>query len=187
MPGRISRTFGNIDMPSPSGRRRSNSHKSEVGARTKYIEGLDSTISFWWLNLDSESQFDGDTETTLFGRPSRRYGIEFTNHYSFNDWLHFDGDLALSHARSRGWDVPQSVAWTQLVMPDTIGYFTYLGNAPSNYIPEAPPIVASVAVELGKNTGWFGKLKYWFKGAYPLTEDGYFKAPAAGTLNMRVG
>jgi opacity protein-like surface antigen len=160
---------------------------AEVGARTKYIEGLDSTISLWWLNIDSESQFDGDTGTTLFGRPSRRYGVEFTNHYSFNDWLHFDGDLALSHARSRGWDAPQSVAWAQLVTPQTIGYFTYLGNAPGNYIPEAPPIVASVAVELGKNTGWFGGLKYRFKGAYPLTEDGYFRAPATGTLNMRVG
>ena len=159
----------------------------EVGARAKFLEGLDSTISFWGLNFDSESQFDGDTGTTLFGRPSRRYGVELNNHYSPYDWLHFDGDLALSHARSRGFDTPQLAAWAQLVTPGTIGYFTYLGNAPGNYIPEGPPVIASIAVEAGKKTGWFAGLKYRFKGAYPLTEDGYFKAPATGTVNLRVG
>ena len=160
---------------------------AEVGARTKFIEGLDSTISFWGLNFDSESQFDGDTGTTLFGRPSRRYGIEFNNHYSPYDWLHFDGDLALSHARSRGFDTPQLAEWVQLVQPGTIGYFTFLGNAPGNYIPEGPPVIASIAMEVGKKTGWFAGLKYRFKGSYPLTEDGYFRAPATGTVNLRVG
>jgi opacity protein-like surface antigen len=160
---------------------------AEVGARTKFIEGLDSTISFWDLNFDSENQFDGDTGTTLFGRPSRRYGIEFNNHYSPYSWLHFDGDLALSHARSRGFDTPQLAEWIQLVQPGTINYMTFLGNAPGNYIPEGPPVIGSIAVEVGEKFGWFGGLKYRFKGAYPLTEDGYFKAPATGTINLRVG
>ncbi|MGP0105472.1 TonB-dependent receptor domain-containing protein, partial [Rhodoblastus sp.] len=163
------------------------SRGAEIGARTKFIDGLDSTVTFWWLNFDSESQFDGDTGTTLFGRPSRRYGIELTNRYTFNKWLRFDGDLSLSHARSRGWDMPQTAAYASLLTPDTIGYFTYLGNAPGNYIPEAPPVVASIAVELGEQTGWFGALKFRFKGVYPLTEDGYFKAPATGWLDLRGG
>ncbi|HEY8137000.1 MAG TPA: outer membrane beta-barrel protein, partial [Methylocystis sp.] len=163
------------------------SRGAEIGARTKFIDGLDSTISFWWLNFDSESQFSGDTGTTLFGRPSRRYGIELTNRYTYSNWLRFDGDLSLSHARSRGWDVPQTAAYASLLTPDTIGYFTYLGNAPGNYIPEAPPVVASIAVELGEQTGWFGALKFRFKAAYPLTEDGYFKAPAAGWVDLRGG
>jgi opacity protein-like surface antigen len=159
----------------------------EVGARTKFIEGLDSTLTFWGLDFDSESQFDGDTGQTLFGRPSQRYGIEWTNHYTPYSWLHFDGDLAVSHARSRGWDVPQTVAYAQLVTPQTIGYFAFLGNAPGNYIPEAPPILASISVEIGELTGWFGALKFRFKGSYPLTEDGYFRAPATGWLDLRGG
>ena len=104
---------------------------AEVGARTKFIEGLNSTLTFWGLNFNSESQFDGDTGTTLFGRPSRRYGIELTNHYSPNDWLHFDGDLTLSHARSRGFDTPQLATWAPLVTPETIGYFTYSATRPA--------------------------------------------------------
>ena len=160
---------------------------AEVGARTKFIDGLDSTFTLFWLDFDSESQFDGDTGQTLFGRPSRRYGIEWANHYSPYSWLHFDGDLTLNHSRSRGWDVPQTVTYASLVTPQTIGYFAYLGNAPGNYIPEGPPIIAMLTVEVGEKTGWFGAMKFRFKGTYPLTEDGYFRAPATGWLDLRAG
>jgi opacity protein-like surface antigen len=163
------------------------SHGAEGGIRSKFIDGLDTTLSLWWLNFDSESVFEGDTGTTTFGRPSRRYGIELTNRYTFSDWMRLDANLSVSHARYRGWDTAQTLAYASLITPDAIGYFTYLGNAPGNYIPEGPPLVASVALEVGKKTGWFGSSKYIFKGAYPLTEDGYFKAPASGWLDLRVG
>ena len=163
------------------------SHGAEGGIRSKFIDGLDSTISLWWLNFDSESVFEGDTGNTIFGRPSRRYGVELTNRYTYSEWLRFDANLAVSHTRYRGWDTAQSATFASLLTPDAIGYFTYLGNAPGNYIPEGPPIVASADVELGRQTGWFGALKYRFKGAYPLTEDGYFKAPATGVLDLRTG
>ena len=42
-------------------------------------------------------------------------------------------------------------------------------------------------VELGEKTGWFGAMKFRFKGVYPLTEDGYFKAPATGWVDVRGG
>ncbi|KQW22185.1 hypothetical protein ASC80_01965 [Afipia sp. Root123D2] len=35
-------------------------------------------------------------------RPSRRYGVEWTNRYQPMSWLRFDGDIALTHARFRG-------------------------------------------------------------------------------------
>jgi opacity protein-like surface antigen len=163
------------------------SRGAEIGARSKFIDGLDSTISFWWLNFDSESVFEGDTGTTVFGRPSRRYGIELNNRYTYSSWLRVDADLSLSHARYRGWDTAQSIAYASLLTPDAISYFTYLGNAPGNYIPEGPPVIAQLALELGEQTGWFGALKFRFKGAYPLTEDGYFRAPATGWLDLRGG
>ncbi len=163
------------------------SHGAEGGIRTKFIDGLDSTISLWWLNFNSESFFDGDSGTTLFGRPSRRYGIELTNRYTFSDWARIDANVSVSHARYRGWDQPQSLIYASLITPESIGYFTYLGNAPGNYIPEGPPLIASLALELGKKTGWYASSKFIFKGAYPLTEDGYFQAPASGWLNLRLG
>ncbi len=49
---------------------------AEVGVRTKaLLEGLDTSLSFFWQDFDSENLFEGDSGTTVFGRPSRRYGL----------------------------------------------------------------------------------------------------------------
>ena len=160
---------------------------AEVGARTKFIDGLDSTLTFWGLNFDSESQFDGDTGTTLFGRPSRRYGIELANHYSPYDWLRFDGDLTLSHARSRGFDTPATrrMGATRSAGDDRIFYLPR--QCARQLHSRGAADHRDVMVEVGEKTGWFGALKFRFKGVYPLTEDGYFKAPATGWLDLRGG
>lgn len=160
---------------------------AEIGARTKIIDGLESSIALWWLNSDSENLFEGDSGNTIFGRPSRRYGIEITNHYQPTSWLRFDGDVALSRPRYRGVDQLQTLAWLDLVSPASIGYGTFIGNAPGNYIPDSPNIVATGVVEVGEATGWFGALRYRYFGQRPLTEDGAFKSPATGSLNARVG
>ncbi|WP_018267798.1 TonB-dependent receptor [Methylosinus sp. LW4] len=163
------------------------SRGAEIGARTKIIDGLDSSVSFWWLDFDSENQFEGDTGNTTFGRPSRRYGVEITNHYSPTPWLHLEGDVALTHARFRGVDQLQALTWVDLLQPGSFQYGTYVGNAAGNFVPEAPSIVASGSIEVGEKTGWFGALRYRYFGTRPLTEDGAFKSPATGSLNLRVG
>ncbi|MBM3553709.1 MAG: TonB-dependent receptor [Alphaproteobacteria bacterium] len=163
------------------------SRGAEIGARAKFIEGLDSSISLFWLNLESENQFVGDSGTTIFGRPSRRYGLELANKYAPNAWIRFDGDVALVHARYRGVDVAQSLAWLDLITPDALPYGTYLGNAPGNYLSNAIAVTAMGGLEIGEATGWFGALKYRYFGARALTEDGYFNSPATGTLNARLG
>jgi len=70
--------------------------------RTTWIEGLQSTLAFWWLDIDSELLFVGDAGTTEASRPSRRYGVEWANYYSPSGWLTFDADFSYSHARFRG-------------------------------------------------------------------------------------
>jgi len=163
------------------------SRGAEIGWRTKYIEGLDSSMSFFWLNLDSENQFEGDSGTTTFGRPSRRYGIEFANHYRPVSWISFDGDVALVHARYRGVDQLQAFAWLDLVTPEALPYGTFLGNAPGNYLQNSVGITAMGGLEIGEATGWFGALKYRYIGSRPLTEDGYLQSPVTGTLSARLG
>ncbi|WP_424362928.1 TonB-dependent receptor domain-containing protein [Methylocystis parvus] len=163
------------------------SRGAELGLRTKYIEGLDSSVAFFWLNLDSENQFVGDEGTTTFGRPSRRYGVEIANHYKPASWITFDGDVSLVQARFRGVDQQQALAWIDLLSPEAFPYGTYLGNAPGNYLINSPSIVAMGGLELGEATGWFGALKYRYFGRRPLTEDGYLTSPATGTFNARLG
>ncbi|MGZ8227918.1 MAG: TonB-dependent receptor [Methylococcaceae bacterium] len=77
---------------------------AEVGIRTTRLQGLQSTLSFWWLDIDSELLFVGDAGTTEPSRPSRRHCVEWANYYSPTDWLTFDADISYSKARFRGND-----------------------------------------------------------------------------------
>lgn len=60
---------------------------AEFGIRTVAIRGLHSTVSLWYLGLDSELLFVGDAGTTEAGRPSRRLGVEWTNYWRIRPWL----------------------------------------------------------------------------------------------------
>ena len=66
-----------------------------VGARSAWIPGLQSTLSLYVLDFDSELVFAGDSGTTEAGRPSRRTGFEFTNFYKPKDWLTIDAQGVL--------------------------------------------------------------------------------------------
>lgn len=156
---------------------------AEVGIRTRLIPGLDSSVSLFLLDSASEILFVGDAGDTEPSRPSRRYGVEWTNHYKPVSWLQIDGDLAITHARFRGDNSAQAAAYAELA-----GYpEAQIGNAPGNYIPGAPNMIASVGIRLGEKTGWFGALRYRYFGPRPLTEDGAFVSPATGLLNGQVG
>ena len=87
---------------------------AEVGIRTGIVPHLQSTITLWGLDLDSEEVFDGDTAETVPGRPSRRYGLEVSNFFNVTPWLTIDADYSISRAKYRnhqeiGDDVPESI------------------------------------------------------------------------------
>ena len=75
------------------------SRGGELGLRSEPIEGLHSSIALWRLDLDSELVFSGDAGDTEPSGKSRRYGVEFNNHYDAASWLLLDADLALSRAK----------------------------------------------------------------------------------------
>jgi outer membrane receptor protein involved in Fe transport len=157
---------------------------AEVGIRTKIIPGLDSSVSLFGLDQASEIIFNGDAgDTSASSRPSQRYGIEWTNKYRPNSWLMLDGDLALSHARFVGYDSAQAELYASLAgFPQA-----QIGNAPGNYIPNAPAMVASAGITIGEATGWFETLRWRYLGARPLTEDNAFRSQPTGIFNGRVG
>jgi outer membrane receptor protein involved in Fe transport len=72
---------------------------AEVGLRSVRLPGLQSTVALWVLGFDSELLFIGDTGSTEAGRPSRRYGVEWTNYASPRDWLTLELDVSLSRSR----------------------------------------------------------------------------------------
>jgi outer membrane receptor protein involved in Fe transport len=135
----------------------------EVGMRTKIIPGLESSLALFVLDFDSELLFVGDAGTTEPSRPSRRVGIEWTNHYRVNSWLAFDVDVAATKAR-----------------------FTNFDPA-GNFIPGAPNVVGSAAIVFGEKFGWFGAVKLRYFGPRPLIEDASVTSQRSAIVNARLG
>jgi outer membrane receptor protein involved in Fe transport len=135
----------------------------EVGVRSEAIAGLQSALSFYKLDFDSELVFLGDAGTTQAGRPSRRTGFEFSNYYKPTNWLTVDADLAFARARFR--DV------------DLVG----------DRIPGAVEGVASVALAVDNLGPYFGALQLRYFGPRPLIEDNSVRSKSTTTLNGRIG
>jgi hypothetical protein len=73
-----------------------NDNVAEIEVRSTCIPGLHTTVAFWYLTLDSELLFVGDAGITEPSRPSRRYGVEWTNFYRVTPWLTLDADFAFA-------------------------------------------------------------------------------------------
>jgi hypothetical protein len=139
------------------------SRGSEIGARTEIIPGLQSSIAVWQLKLDSELVFVGDAGDTEATRASKRYGIEWNNHYIANDWLLIDFDLAASHAR--------------FVEEDPAG----------DHIPGAVAQVASLGVSVVDLGPWFAQLQVRYFGPRPLVEDNSQRSDSTVLTYLRAG
>jgi outer membrane receptor protein involved in Fe transport len=136
----------------------------ELGVRSEVVSGWQSTLSLWNLDAASELLFVGDAGTTEPSRPSRRYGIEWTNLYLLSDWLAVDANFAWSHARFRDHNP--------------------LGG---DYIPGAVSSTANVRITVDHLGRWFGALRLRYFGPRPLIEDNSVRSGPLALSNMRVG
>jgi len=156
---------------------------AEVGVRSRIIPGLDTSFSAFILDQASEIVFNGDSGDTSASRPSRRYGFEWTNHYRPRSWIDIDADLAMTHARFLGYDSDQAAVYASFAgFPEA-----QIGNAPGNYIPNAPAMVASAGITLGEKTGWFGGARWRYLASSPLTEDNAFRSLPTSIVSARLG
>jgi outer membrane cobalamin receptor len=134
----------------------------ELGLRNAAIAGLQTSLSLYRLDFDSELLFIGDAGATEAGRPSRRYGIEFSSYYKATRWLSLDLDLAYARARSRGSDPA------------------------GNFIPGAIEGVAQLAMTVTPPGPWSGSLRLRYFGPRPLVEDNSVRSAASVGLNGRL-
>lgn len=134
----------------------------EVGARTEWVSGLQSSLALWKLDFDSELVYVGDAGNTEAARPSRRHGVEWNNRWTPRPWLLVDADLAWSHARFKG------------------------GDPAGDRIPNAVGKVASVAVSLKDLAGWSASVQWRYLGSGALIEDNSVRSYSSATTNLRV-
>ena len=139
----------------------------ELGVRTEIVPGLQSSLSLWALKLDSELLFVGDAGETEPSRASRRYGIEWNNHYVASQWLLLDADLAVSRSR--------------FTEPDP-------GDAAlGNRIPGSIETVASVGATLTDLGPWFGQFQLRYFGPRALDENNTQRSKATTLAYLRAG
>jgi outer membrane receptor protein involved in Fe transport len=159
---------------------------AEAGVRTGIVPWLDSSVSLFILDQASELLFSGDAGDTVASRPSERYGFEWTNRYRPVSWVDIEADLAVTRARFIGFDKEQAEIYAQLAA-DPQSSHALIGNAPGNFIPNAPAVVASAGITFGEPVGWFGTLRWRYLGPSPLAEDGAFRSPPTSIFNARLG
>ncbi|NVI85292.1 TonB-dependent receptor [Janthinobacterium sp. BJB401] len=134
----------------------------ELGARTEWLPGLQSSLALWRLDIASELLFVGDAGETEPSRASRRHGIEWNNHYIAAPWLLFDLDLAASRSR-------------------------YTENDPAgNFIPGSIDKVASFGVTVTDQGPWSGALQLRYFGPRPLIEDNSVRSASTTLAYARV-
>lgn len=136
---------------------------SEIGLRNRSLAGLETAVTLFQLDFASENLFQGDSGTTEPSRPTRRFGVEWTNRYAVTPWLSLEGDLTITNARFSD--------------RDPVG----------NRVPEAPTTIASAGFTFGEGAGWFGSLRLRYFGPRPLIEDDSVRSKPTALLNGRVG
>ena len=136
---------------------------AELGMRTEIVPGLQSSLAFWRLDIDSELVFVGDAGETEPSRASRRQGIEWNNHYIVKPWLLLDLDLAVSRARYRD--------------SDPVG----------NRVPGSLNKVGSFGVTVTDRGNWFGNLTLRYLGPRALVENNSVKSGSTALAYARVG
>jgi outer membrane receptor protein involved in Fe transport len=136
---------------------------AEIGVRSTWVPGLNSTLAFWYLTLDSELLFVGDAGITEPSRASRRYGVEWTNFYKPLPWLSLDFDIAYSHAR--------------FTEDDPAG----------NHIPGAIETTIATGMAIEVPNGLFGSLRTRYFGPRPLIEDNSVRSKVTTLVNLEAG
>jgi hypothetical protein len=134
---------------------------AEIGVRWVPNRILNTAMSIWWLELDSELLFVGDAGTTEASTGSRRQGIEIANFIRPTDWLTLDIDYA----------------WTDAQLED---------NPDGDEIPGSIGSVLSAGASVDLPSGWGGTLRVRYLDERPLIEDGSVFSSEFLTLNAQV-
>jgi outer membrane receptor protein involved in Fe transport len=130
----------------------------EAGARFEFGT-LKLTTAYWWLNLDSELIFVGDSNAVEPKGASGRRGYEVTAFWKPLDWLGIDAVYTGSRAR-------------------------YDDNPDGPYIEGSVEHAGQIGISAVKNN-WEASMRLRYLGEYALTPDNAQRADAESSLNLR--
>jgi outer membrane cobalamin receptor len=134
----------------------------EVGLKSQAFDNVQTTFALWQLDVDSELVYVGDAGNTVAGRPSRRSGVEWSNHWT----------------PSRHWLLDADLAWTRPRYTD--------GAAEGASIVNAVTRVAHIHVAMRDMGPWSASVGVRYIGAAPLVENNSVQSSSTLTTNLRI-
>src|SRR5690554_128189 len=129
---------------------------ADFGAIWKPVPKVVFNTALWYLFLEQEFVYVGDAGIVEPSGESKRYGLDLGLRYQITNWLYFDTDATLTHARSV--DEPSG----------------------EDYIPLAPDFTLTGGLSVNNFKGFSGGIRYRFIDDRPANEDnsivaeGYF-------------
>ncbi|WMI64482.1 TonB-dependent receptor plug domain-containing protein [Aestuariibaculum sp. YM273] len=132
------------------------SYGADLGSVWKPFPKLIVNSALWYLFLEQEFVYVGDAGIVEPSGKTERYGIDLGLRYQLTDWLYFDSDATVTHARST--EDPEG----------------------ENYIPLAPDFTLAGGLAVDNLDGFSGGLRYRYVDDRPANEDnsivakGYF-------------
>jgi len=130
----------------------------EAGARFE-LGSVKLTSAYWWLNLDSELIFVGDSNSVEPRGGSRREGYELTAFWRPVEWLGIDAVYTGSRAR-------------------------YVDNPDGLYIEGSVENAGQIGISAVKDR-WEASLRVRYLGEYALTPDNAQRAEGETSINLR--
>lgn len=128
----------------------------DVGIIWKPFPKIILNSAMWYLFLEQEFVYVGDAGIVEPSGKSERFGLDLGIRYQFNDWLFFDTDATVTHARST---------------EDPKG---------ENYIPLAPDFTLTGGLSINNLDNFSGGIRFRYLDDRPANEDnsivakGYF-------------
>ncbi|EQA36325.1 TonB-dependent receptor [Leptospira inadai serovar Lyme str. 10] len=138
----------------------------EAGMRTTPVKQIVLNVAYWFLDVNSELVFNGDSGSTDPSGRSIRKGIELSLSYKLNSWLNFDEDLSYSSARY------------------TNGGF--LGRD-GDYVPQAIHSAFSSGLSVADLDGFFGAIRVRYFGPRPLVQNNSVRSTPSTFWNIKIG
>jgi outer membrane receptor protein involved in Fe transport len=130
----------------------------EIGARFE-LGTIRLTTTYWWLALDSELKFVGDSNSVEPGAATRRRGYELVGFWRLLPWLALDAVWTGSRAR-------------------------YVNGPDGAFVAGAVENAGELGISM-MHDRWEASLRVRHLGDYPVIEDDSVRAAAETTLNLR--
>jgi hypothetical protein len=130
----------------------------ELGTRFEFGRFV-VTTTYWWLGLDSELKFVGDSNSVEPGPATRRRGYEVVAFWRPLSWIALDAVWTGSRAR-------------------------YVDSPDGRYVAGAVENAGELGISLVRNL-WEAGLRVRYLGKYPLLADNSLRADAETGVNLR--